>query len=161
MARFVFAVALVYVLHALTAGAASRANEIEGAFSSVPAHPSVEAVLESCHGDMIALCGDAAFRMDMLSACLRENEEILSPSCSAVQEDFRQRASALREAMQPFRQAATDACRGDVASLCGGARTGRATCLRMNMDKLSGECSNAQETLRSAQRTARNLHRAN
>jgi hypothetical protein len=161
MARFVFAVAVVYVLHALTAGAASRANEIEGAFSSVPAHPSVEAVLESCHDDMIALCGDTAFRMDTLSGCLRENEEILSPTCSAVQEDFRQRSAALREAMLPFRTAATQACAADVASLCTGVPGGRATCLRMNAEKLSTECSTAQETLRGAQRLARNLHRAN
>jgi len=161
MAKFVFAVAIVYILHSLTAGGLSRANEFENAFSAVPAHPSVEAVLESCHEDMIALCGDTAFRMDTLSACLRENEEILSSSCSAVQGDFRQRSAALREAMQPFRAAATEACLGDVASLCGDARTGHATCLRTNADKLSADCGKARETLRGAQRTARNLHRSN
>jgi hypothetical protein len=160
MARFVFAVAVVYVLHAFTAGA-SRANEIGAAFTSVPAHPSVEAVLEACHDDMIALCGETAFRMDTLSACLRENEEILSPGCSAVQEDFRQRSAALREAMLPFRMAATEACAADVATLCGGVRNGRATCLRTNAEKLSAGCSAAQETLRGAQRVARNLHRPN
>ncbi|HSP24132.1 MAG TPA: hypothetical protein VLQ65_03065 [Saliniramus sp.] len=161
MARFVFAAAIVYVLHALGAGAVARANELDNAFSAVPAYPSVEAVLEACHDDMIALCGDAAFRMDMLSACLRENEEILSPSCSTVQDDFRQRSAVLREAMLPFRTAATEACAADVASLCTGVPGGRATCLRRNADKVSPECGLAQETLRGAQRVARNLHRAN
>jgi hypothetical protein len=160
MARFVFAVAIVYVLHALTAGAASRANEVENAFHAVPDYPSVEAVLEACHDDMIALCGDAAFRMDTLGACLRENDEILSPGCSMVQDDFRQRSAALREAMLPFRTAATEACAGDVATLCAGISLGRASCLRMNADKISAECSRAQEILRGAQRLARNLHRA-
>jgi hypothetical protein len=133
--------------------------EPDAAFADVPAHPSVEAVLDACHDDMIALCGDAAFRMDTISACLRENEEILSPTCSAVQDDFRQRSAALREAMAPFRAAATQACEGDVAAHCVGSGLGRNTCLRINADKLSAECMSAQETLRGAQRIARNLHR--
>lgn len=161
MARFVFAAAIVYVLHAFIGAQGSRATEFENAFTEVPAHPSVEAVLDACHDDMIALCGDAAFRMDMLTACLRENEEILSPSCSTVQDDFRQRSAALREAMIPFRTAATQACAADVASLCTGVPGGRASCLRRNAEQLSTECSSAQETLRGAQRVARNLHRAN
>lgn len=147
------------LLMAIVGAGPSRAAELEGAFASVPAYPSVEAVLDACHDDMIALCGDQAFRMDMLASCLRENEEILSPSCSALQEDFRERSTALRAAMLPFRTAAADACSGDVASLCGEGRTGRATCLRMNADRLSPACSAAQETLRSAQRLARNLPR--
>jgi hypothetical protein len=161
VARFLFAAAIVYAVTALTGASESRADPFEGAFSAVPPHPSVEAVLESCHDDMIALCGDAAFRMDTLSACLRENDEILSPGCSVVQEDFRQRSTALREAMLPFRTTATEACAGDVARLCTGVPGGRATCLRNNADKVSAECGTAQETLRGAQRLARNLHRAN
>jgi len=149
------------LLVAVVSTGPARAVELEGAFAAVPPHPSVEAMLESCHDDMIALCGDTAFRMDTLSGCLRENEEILSPTCSAIQEDFRQRSAALREAMLPFRTAATQACAADVASLCTGVPGGRATCLRMNAEKLSTECSTAQETLRGAQRLARNLHRAN
>lgn len=149
------------LLVAVVSTGPARAVELEGAFAAVPAHPSVEAMLESCHDDMIALCGDTAFRMDTLSGCLRENEEILSPTCSAIQDDFRQRSAALREAMLPFRTAATQACAADVASLCNGVPGGRATCLRTNAEKLSMECSTAQETLRGAQRVARNLHRAN
>ncbi len=161
MSRFVFAAAIVYVVHALAGASEARADPYEGAFTSVPAYPSVEVVLEACHDDMIALCGDAAFRMDMLSACLRENDEILSPGCSTVQEDFRQRSAALREAMLPFRTAVTQACAADAARLCTGVPGGRATCLRTNADKVSPECGTAQETLRGAQRLARNLHRAN
>lgn len=160
MSRLLGGVVGAFLVAILSAGP-SRAVEIEGAFAVVPAYPSVEAVLESCHDDMIALCGDAAFRMDTLSTCLRENEEILSPSCSAIQENFRQRSTVLREAMLPFRTGATEACASDVAALCGGGGNGRASCLRANADKLSVECKAARETLRSAQRLARNLHRAN
>ena len=160
MSHFFSGLAALLLIVIVCAGPA-RAAELEGAFASVPPHPSVEAVLEACHDDMIALCGDAAFRMDALSSCLRENEDILSPGCGAVQEDFRQRSAALRAAMLPFRNAATEACAADVEALCGGVRTGRATCLRMNADRLSPACTKAQETLRGAQRLARNLHRAN
>ena len=160
MSKFLNILAGALLIAVVSTGPA-RAVELDGAFSSVPPHPSVEVMLESCHDDMIALCGDSAFRMDMLASCLRENEEILSPTCSAVQEDFRQRSAALREAMLPFRTAATQACAADVESLCTGVPGGRATCLRMNAEKLSTECSSAQETLRGAQRIARNLHRAN
>ena len=149
------------LLVAVVSTGPARAAELEGAFTSVPPYPSVEAVLEACHDDMIALCGETAFRMDTLSTCLRENEEILSPSCSVVQENFRQRSTVLREAMLPFRTAATEACASDAATLCGDGRNGRAGCLRTNADKLSTECKMARETLRSAQRLARNLHRAN
>lgn len=159
MSKFLSALVGVLFLPIFSMGHA-RALELEGAFAAVPPHPSVEAMLDSCHDDLIALCGDTAFRMDTLSACLRENEEILSPTCSAIQEDFRQRSAALREAVLPFRTAATQACAADVASLCTGVPGGRATCLRMNAEKLSTECSAAQETLRGAQRVARNLHRA-
>lgn len=157
MPKFVLAVAIVYLLHLVTT---AYALEPEAAFAEVPAHPTVEAVLEACHDDMIALCGDAAFRMDALAGCLRENEDILSPACGAVQEDFRARSAALREAMRPFREAATQACAADAAALCAGVNLGRATCLRMNADALSTECAAARDALSGAQRVARSLHRS-
>ncbi len=164
MARFVLALVVACLISAALGSLPARANEIADAFAQVPRHPPVEAVLDACHDDMIALCGDAAFRMDTLSACLRENEEILSPACSAVQDDFRQRATALREALSPFREAAVQACAADAEALCSPGRSeasmGRATCLRLNAERLSEPCAAAQETLRAAQRIARNLHRA-
>ena len=119
-------VPLPRILLAVVTLGASAALAQQAPSSSPPARP--------CAADVARLCPDAQGRQ-AVHACLQQNADQVSTECKARIDQVRQKFEAAREA-----------CKDDVATLCSNVQPGGrriAACLREHASQLSPACQAA------------------